>query len=286
VSDTVSLAGYNRVGPLAGALVLSLLCLWAAPVQASSINATATCGTGDPVTGVITWDIHVSVTPGVGTSATQPTCSNLALADYGVLKVYSASTDKFTTSQGSATFSIDFFLTDASLGADVLTTIYVPIAYDFSLAAGTSGYAEFSMTQDYITRYVQTSSYDNPFGGNNCPNPAPTIPSCNGRYSGTILLPFSARINSTTGPNRFGLELDSRASAGVSDAYNTVKIGTTILASNLGFSYADLGGNPMNFGYDAVPPPPAVPEPATLSMAGLGLVMIARRLRRGRPAAV
>jgi len=212
VSDTVSLARHTRLGPLAGAIIVSLLCLWAAPAQASSINATATCGTGDPVTGIVTSDIHVSITPGVGTSASQPTCTNLALADYGVLKVYSASTDKYTTSQGSAAFSIDFFLNDASLGNNVQTTIYVPIVYDFSLTAGTSGYAEFSMTQDYITRYAQTSSYDNPFGGNNCPNPAPTIPSCNGTYSGTILLPVSARINSTFGPNHFFLELDSRFS--------------------------------------------------------------------------
>jgi hypothetical protein len=282
VSDKVSLGRYNRVGRLGAGLFVSLLCLWAAPAQASSINATAVCAEGDPVTGVVVNDIHASSTAGVGTSASSTNCVNQALADYGVLKVYSNSTNSNTTSQNSASFGIDFFLTDPSLAANTQVTLLIPIEYDFSLAAGTRGYAEFSLTQDSITRYVQYSSYDNPFGGNNCPNPAPTIPSCNGTYRGEFFLSMTALVNSTSA-NTFSLIADSRAAAGISDAYHTILIGSTIIPSNLAFSYSDVNGNPMNFQYAGVTPPPAVPEPATLSLSVIGLgMMLSRKIRAAR----
>jgi hypothetical protein len=284
VSDTVSLRRYNRAGSLGAGLFVSLLCLWAAPAQASSINATAVCAEGDPVTGVVTNDVHVSVTPGVGTSASSTHCTNLALADYGVLKVYSNSNSPNGTSYNSASFGIDFFLSDPSLGANTQVSILVPIEYDFTLIAGQNGYAEFSLTQDSITRYVQYSSYDNPFGGNNCPNPAPTIPSCNGHYQGEFFLPMTALVNSTSA-NRFSLIANSRSAAGISDAYNTILIGNTIIPSNLAFSYADLNGNPMNFQYAGITPPPAIPEPATLSLSVIGLGMVlSRKVRTARNA--
>jgi len=284
VSDKVSLTRYNRAGSLGVGLLASFLCFWAMPAQASDINATAMCAEGDPVTGVVTNDVHVSVTPGVGTSASSTYCTNLALADYGVLKVFSNSTNRNSTSQNSASFGIDFYLSDPTLGANTQVTILVPIEYDFTLLAGTSGYAEFSLTQDSITRYVQYSSYDNPGFGGNCPNPAPTIPSCNGRYTGEFFLPMTALVNSTSA-NRFSLIANSRSANGTSDAYHTILIGNTIIPSNLAFSYADLNGNPMNFQYAGITPP-AVPEPASLSMSAIGLgMMLVRRVRKARKSA-
>jgi hypothetical protein len=242
----------------------------AAPsAQASSILSATEC-----VTGVVV-DSDIGGIPGQAVSSTATNCFASASSDFGELKAFASSTDSGTSAKGTASWWIDFMLTDPTLGANSPTTIFVPINYDYSLSASAgASHSGFGMTPDFFTYYASYSSSGSPFGGNTCPSPV-GLPGCNGLYEGTVLIPVSALVN-TVLPNSFFLTIAAEAVAGQTDASNTITIGNVILPDSMGFSYPDLAGNPMNFGHA-----PSVPEPATATLV-LGGTLLAAFGRRRR----
>jgi hypothetical protein len=247
--------------------------LAASPAQASAILSATEC------IATVYLDSDSSVVAGQTVTSTAANCGASARSSFGELKAYASSTDGGTSAKGTASWWIDFTLSDPTMGANAATTIFVPINYEYSLSAGSvsSSFARFSMTQDYFTYYASYSSSGNPFGGNTCPAPV-GLPGCNGVYQGTVLIPVSARVN-TTGPNTFFLTIGAEAVAGVSDAFNTITIGEVIVPDSMTWSYSDLSGNPMGFRYA----PTSVPEPATATLLAGGLLLTAwGRQRRAR----
>jgi hypothetical protein len=245
---------------------------------ASFTAATASCSTPSGNA------LQASTTPGVGVSATVPTCSAGAMADFGLLRG-AATTSANDTSFGSynSQFSIDYFLTNPNVGPNTPTTITIPLDYHVIIAAGAGGgsnqatIASFTMYLDsavspfWLINFQSTSDV---FLPNICPSPSGPL-SCNGEYFGTLAVTAPAIFNST-GPNRFWITMNGYSfNPATSNASNTVTIGASFLPAGVTVSYSDLSGNPLNL----QTAPTGVPEPGTMALAGAALVVLAAKRR-------
>lgn len=215
-------------------------------------------------------------------------------ANYGVLQIgtsllggggaYSGST--------SAQYIINFSLSDPNLPANTPITLSVPVNYDVTLSVngggsgGSANGVDFALYLDSAVNpfwlYRVASSSDS--SGNICSNPAASLPSCNGRYVGTVTASLNTFING--GTQRLWITANDQAtlnsSGGASvDALHTVTLGSILLPNGVSYVYdSGITGNPANFTYATTPSP--VPEPSGLMLMAGGLGLFWRGRRKAR----
>lgn len=251
-----------------------LLAISPGRLAASSVNAYASCGNFG------SYDIlNVSGTPGQAAVAVAPNsvCAATGIPDYGVLKASAFGQQVSDLAQAHSEFTMNFQLFDSSLPANSQIQVTIPVNYHVILTSNQgSGLSDIGIFKDfdYFTALLALRSTSDQFT-NNCPNPLPTLPRCNGEYTGTIYANVTWGVN-TTLPNRFQLEMTLRAFGGSTIALNTLSIGNILLPVGTTWNY-DVAGNPLNF---TTTVDTGVPEVSSFGLAAAGLFALAIRSRK------
>lgn len=208
-----------------------------------------------------------------------------AQTDYGINRVYAQGAfNDATVIQSTSVWIATFNLTGAPQGTPV--NLLVELAYDFTLNPSGIGSASFGIeiNGDHYG-IIEASTTLNPFASDHCfdrPNQT-SQGACAGAHAGVLNLALPYAV----GPNQ-NLSIFTTAvtsSTGLSDAFHTARVTGITLPDEIGWTYQDLPGNPLNFQHalDAT----SAPEPASMALmaAGLGGILAAgmRRRRQGRP---
>lgn len=137
------------------------------------------------------------------------------------------------------------------------------------------------------TYYADLSITNNILGPGECletrgANPTGSTNHCQGDHvtAGALVFDFFAG-----GPARNTLSVNMFAAAhglATVDSYGTFEILGIIVPDGVTWTYDSVAGNPLNFQYAAVPPPPPVPEPGLLLTSLAGLCFVARRRQSRR----
>ncbi|MBI4910087.1 MAG: hypothetical protein HY820_41100 [Acidobacteria bacterium] len=214
------------------------------------------------------------------------TCNTSAFGNFSSIQdsAVTAQVQGGMTGSASTEMRIEFFLFDPSLPANsIIPDMGISIIYsvDISASAGSSSFAIKYLPGDQVYTVFLGSSTD-PFSGNACPSPLPTLPRCNGTYAGTANMQLlgPTRVNSNgpggIGPNTFAIYVNTTTNdTAISDASHTVTFGGAVLPAGTTFLYPDVTGNPLGLSLATTA---SVPEPGTalIGMASLGALLLKR----------